>query len=132
MAGLPLSFQHITTSGADSAGFNYPFPDWAIRSFDQIEYIHSQVAHDVVGSLDRKSALSMQNIVHVRLGDPNHPSQAALGEFAVANTVSKQGDKSLLEVAEGHDGLAAIFLSEIGGYRICTCRFWKSIINQNQ
>jgi hypothetical protein len=38
----------------------------------------------------------------------------------------------LLEVAEGHDGLAAIFLSEIGGYRICTCRFWKSIINQNQ
>ena len=41
----------------------------------------------------------MEDIVHVRLGDSNQPSQTALGKFAVANPFSKKGYKSLLEVA---------------------------------
>jgi len=40
----------------------------------------------------------MKDVVHVRLGDSNQPSQPALGKFAVANSFSKKGDKSLLEV----------------------------------
>jgi hypothetical protein len=115
MASLRFQFRILRPRSREFRRFQLTFS--RIRPFarfDQIEHIHSEVVHDVVGGLERKGALSMQDIVHVRLGNPNHPSQSALGEIAVANAISKQGDKSLLEVAEGHGGLAAIFLSEIG------------------
>jgi hypothetical protein len=56
------------------------------------------VTHHIVGGPERKTSLSMKDVVHVRLGDSNQPSQPALGKFAVANSFSKKGDKSLLEV----------------------------------
>jgi hypothetical protein len=90
------------------------------------------MAHDVVGGPDRKGAFAMQDVVHVWLGHPNHPSQSAFGQFTVANAVPEQDDKSLLQVADGHGGLAGIFLPEIGGWPIRTWGFRKSIINQNE
>jgi len=70
--------------------------------------------------------------VHVGLGYTNHPRQSAFGKFTVANSFSKLGDESLLDIAEGHDGLAAIFPREIGGYPIRTYRFRETIIKQKE
>src|ERR1700733_12120077 len=71
-------------------------------------------------------------MMHVRLRDPHSPSQSPLREFAVADALPKQGDKSVLEVAEGHVALTALFLLEIGGYRILIPPFRESIINPKE
>jgi hypothetical protein len=71
-------------------------------------------------------------MVHVRLRDPHYPSQSPLREFAVADALSKQGDKSVLKVAKGHVGLTALFLLGIGGYRVLIQPFRKSIINPKE
>jgi hypothetical protein len=70
-----------------------------LAGLDEIENIHAELAHHVVGGFERERALTVKNIMDMRLGDPDHPSQAALGKFAIANTLSKQSDESLLEVA---------------------------------
>jgi len=76
-----------------------PLPgEYPFARFDQIEYVDAQLTHHIVGSLERKGPLSVEDIVHVRLGNSDQPGQSALGNFAVAYSFSKEGYKSLLEV----------------------------------
>jgi len=127
LASLRYQFQHIWGGLARAIAWPIPFP-----RVDQIEDVDAQVAHYLVGGLQRKGAFSVQDMVHVGLGDADHPSQGAFGEFAAANALAEQGNESLLELAKCHDGPSGIFPGEIGGRQISVRRFRESTIKQNE
>jgi len=51
----------------------------------------------------------MQDMMQVGLRDSNYPCQGPFTQFAVANTLLKVGDKSLLDVTDGHDEVRLYF-----------------------